>query len=183
LTILENYISSNSRPPIQFAGWTNKEQWFVSCQRREISLLSREFRTAYPISLQTDIALAHITSVGEKYRAAFISRATDLHASAINQVLTLIIFQNCDKPGRSVFGMQTGLAAAAAGDSGWATTENGLWQRWGGGGAAIDTGSTAKGSEGRRVGLQIWANSSQRSGRERKIASTNRNITTPTTAL
>lgn len=74
-------------------------------------------------------SLVHIGTAGAKYTAALISNAIGVHASAINQAVMVIIFQNCDKPGRSVFWMQTGMAAAAAGDCGWVTSENGLGER------------------------------------------------------
>jgi len=62
--------------------------------------------------------------------------------------------------------MQTGMAAAAAGDCGWVTTENGVGAQRGG--CSDRYRLNGKGSEGRGVGLQIWANSSQRSGGERE---------------
>jgi len=47
--------------------------------------------------------------------------------------------------------MQTGLAAATAGDCGWVTTENRLVSGQGGGGAGIDTGSTARVQRGEEL--------------------------------
>ena len=82
LTTLLNYVSSNSRHPTQFASWTKEEQQSFSCQSQEISLLSREFRTAfvYPIWFQTDITLAHISRRGEfkPRQTRQLPRAVDL---------------------------------------------------------------------------------------------------------
>jgi len=79
--------------------------------------------------------------------------------------------------------MQTGLAAATAGDCGWVTTEN----RLGSGQGGEVLGSIQAQRQGFR-GEKSWSPDlgqqlSTIRERERKRASTNRNITTPTTAL
>jgi hypothetical protein len=65
--------------------------------------------------------------------------------------------------------MQTGMAAAAAGDCGQVTTENGLWAKGRGeGGAAIDTGSTARVQRGEGWSPDLGQQLSTIRGRERE---------------